>query len=89
VKSDCQSCHLPHSAADKPLLTQPLPALCEQCHDLKEAKFSKAHLGIAPASMNCMSCHEPHVSQDPKFFQEKTHAPFVGGMCDECHVVGK
>jgi predicted CXXCH cytochrome family protein len=82
---DCLSCHQPHFAAQLHLAAQPVGELCAQCHDTKDAKFSKAHLSIDPKNMNCVSCHSPHSSKDPKFFKAVEHAPFSGRACDACH----
>ncbi len=83
---DCLNCHSPHYSVQKALATQPVAELCGQCHDVKDAKFSKAHLGIDPKNINCISCHNPHSSKDPKFFKAVEHAPFAGRSCDACHV---
>ena len=78
---------LSESVAEATLLTQPAGTLCGDCHDLDDAAFSGAHLGIDPAVMDCMRCHAPHASQDPKFFRANQHAPFAAGSCSDCHLV--
>jgi predicted CXXCH cytochrome family protein len=89
VESDCQTCHRPHEGVHAALLTEPQGTLCATCHDVKDAAFSNAHLGIDSAVMNCVGCHAPHASKDPNLFQAQVHAPFVGGSCEECHTVTK
>jgi predicted CXXCH cytochrome family protein len=84
---DCVRCHAPHFASEKTLLARAPQKLCGDCHDLKAAEFSKAHLGIDPAAMHCVACHAPHSSKDPKLFREQQHAPFADRSCDECHAV--
>ena len=86
---DCLRCHGPHASDQKSLMTKPLQALCTECHDLKAPSFAKAHFNIAPAGVDCRSCHNPHASKDPKFFQEKVHAPFAARSCEKCHVAEK
>jgi hypothetical protein len=69
------------------LLDRPQQQVCADCHDVAGAAFSKAHLGIDPAVMNCVKCHDPHASADPKLFRAHVHAPFASRSCEECHVV--
>jgi predicted CXXCH cytochrome family protein len=89
AESQCATCHQPHRSAEVGLLTQRQQALCAGCHDVKEAPFTKAHLGIDPSAMNCVRCHDPHASKDPKLFKPEVHAPFASRSCEECHVVNR
>ena len=84
---DCLRCHEAHFAEETHLLTENLFDLCGDCHDLKDADFSRVHLDIDPALMNCVSCHTPHSSTDPRLFKGEAHAPFAAGSCEECHLV--
>jgi predicted CXXCH cytochrome family protein len=36
--------------------------MCFDCHDDKDIKAVKAHLGAGEKS--CITCHDPHVGQD-------------------------
>jgi predicted CXXCH cytochrome family protein len=85
--SQCITCHQPHDSREVRLLAQRQQELCSGCHDVKDAKFSKAHLGIEPSVMNCVRCHDPHASKDPKLFKPEVHGPFAARSCEECHVV--
>jgi predicted CXXCH cytochrome family protein len=82
---DCLSCHQPHYSANPSLGSQPVGELCGQCHDVKDVKFSRSHLGIDAKNLTCTKCHSPHSSKDPKFFKAVEHAPFAGRACDACH----
>jgi predicted CXXCH cytochrome family protein len=86
---DCLTCHRPHAAAEKHLLSQPIGTLCDQCHEGKGKAFGEAHLGIDARRIRCATCHDPHASKDPKFFRSVQHAPFAARQCDSCHVTGK
>jgi predicted CXXCH cytochrome family protein len=87
ASEDCTTCHAPHFAAETRLLNARQQSLCSSCHDVADAAFSKAHLGIRAEVMNCVSCHDPHASKDPKLFKDEVHAPFAARSCEECHVV--
>jgi predicted CXXCH cytochrome family protein len=84
---DCLECHRPHLSTEATLLSQPVQALCGECHESEDDSFKEAHLRIEAASMDCISCHAPHASKDRNFFKENMHSPFVKGNCDECHIV--
>ena len=57
--------------------------------DAKAGKFSKAHLGVDPGSIDCVSCHSPHSSKDPAMFRRTVHPPFAARQCDACHLPEK
>jgi predicted CXXCH cytochrome family protein len=86
---DCLRCHQPHASAETALLSQKIQPLCGQCHDLKKDSFGKAHLEIDPSVIECRNCHDPHASKDPKFFKATNHPPFIGGSCEDCHMIEK
>jgi predicted CXXCH cytochrome family protein len=77
---------MPHFSKEAALNTQPLLALCGECHDLKGSPFAKAHINIKAADMDCRSCHDPHASKDPKLFKDNVHPPFAARSCDDCHI---
>jgi len=77
---------MPHFSKEAVLNTQPLLALCGECHDLKGSSFAKAHINIKAADMDCRTCHDPHASKDPKLFKDHVHPPFAARSCDDCHI---
>jgi predicted CXXCH cytochrome family protein len=60
--------------------------LCADCHDVKTAAFSTAHLAIDPARMRCERCHDAHGSEEPRLFKSNAHAPFAMKSCQDCHL---
>ncbi len=91
----CDTCHLTHKNGDKGKiefaahLKKGVPALCIDCHDVKDAALQKAHLDQPFGTANCLQCHNPHQSAKPKLMQTFLHAPFEGKMCDSCHQAAK
>ena len=59
VVEDCTSCHNPHQSAEKSLLIKNVVKLCADCHDDKDLKADRGHIGIEGKS--CTDCHDPHV----------------------------
>ena len=51
-------------SAQKHLTSQPVGELCGQCHDVKDAKFSKAHLGIDAKNLEPYGHYKAKVSMD-------------------------
>ena len=95
LDSGCDTCHTVHKTGEPGKvefdyhLTKAPPALCADCHDLKDAGLVKAHQGQPFATANCLQCHDPHQSKSPKLMQAFTHNPFEGKMCDTCHQPAK
>ncbi len=95
LESGCDTCHVTHKtgAADKRdnrfHLTKDSPALCLDCHDVKEPALVKAHQNQPFGTADCLTCHDPHQSAKPKLAQRFQHSPFEGGMCDACHAEPK
>jgi len=91
----CETCHLTHKNGDRDKiefaahLKKDVPALCIECHDIKDASLQKAHQDQPFAGSNCLQCHNPHESAEPKLMQTFLHAPFDSKMCDSCHLPAK
>jgi predicted CXXCH cytochrome family protein len=91
----CDSCHVTHKTGERGKrefdfhLLKDAPALCMNCHDVKEAAIVKAHQGQPFAKADCLTCHDPHQSAQPKLLAKFTHVPFAGKQCDSCHQPSK
>ena len=91
----CATCHVTHKTGKAGQqefdfhLTKAAPALCIDCHDVKDANLVKAHQGQPFAGAVCTSCHDPHDSAAPKLMQKFVHAPFGDKSCDTCHQPAK
>jgi len=91
----CDSCHVTHKTGADPSqenryhLTKSAPALCIDCHDVKDAALQKAHQNQPFATANCTSCHDPHQSALPKLMAKFVHPPFADKSCDTCHAAAK
>jgi predicted CXXCH cytochrome family protein len=91
----CDTCHVTHKVGEKGKqefdnhLTKAVPALCIDCHDVKEAAIIKAHQGQPFATATCTQCHDPHQSTQPKLLQKFTHPPFADKTCEICHEPAK
>lgn len=93
----CDTCHNVHKVGDPTKrefryhLTKDAPALCVDCHDVKDESLIKAHDGQPFATADCLSCHDPHQSKSPKLMQAFAHVPFQGGKdsCSTCHQAPK
>jgi predicted CXXCH cytochrome family protein len=87
----CDTCHTTHKTGPEPSLenrfhlTKAAPALCIDCHDVKDANLQKAHQNQPFGTANCLTCHDPHQSASPKLMQAFTHPPFADKSCDMCH----
>lgn len=87
----CDTCHVTHKTGAGPdrefryHLTKNAPALCLDCHDIKDARLVKAHQGQPVAKADCLTCHDPHQSTRPKLMQKFVHMPFGEKQCDTCH----
>ena len=64
----CDTCHVTHKVGERGKaefdfhLTKAPPALCVDCHDVKDESLIKAHQGQPFAGANCVQCHDPHQS---------------------------
>jgi len=91
----CDTCHIIHKTGDPAQrefayhLTKDAPALCLDCHDVKDAAMIKAHQNQPIAKADCLQCHDPHQSKSPKLMQAFLHNAFEGKQCDTCHVPAK
>jgi len=93
----CETCHVTHKTGDatnrefSKHLTKNAPALCIDCHDVKDASLAKAHQNQPFEKADCLTCHDPHQSRSPKLMQAFVHAPFEGGKssCESCHQPAK
>jgi predicted CXXCH cytochrome family protein len=91
----CDTCHVTHKTGEvgKPEfdfhLTKAAPALCIDCHDVKDASLQKAHHDQPFGTADCTSCHDPHQSAVPKLLRQFLHPPFAEKSCDTCHAPAK
>jgi predicted CXXCH cytochrome family protein len=96
---DCLTCHNPHASDIQPLLTQPLPFLCLNCHPDKingKHVFGSYTLGdnhpiqgrIDPRrkgrELGCVSCHNPHSSRK-KYLHVNDEDTSPANICLICH----
>jgi len=91
----CESCHTVHKTGERGKrefdyhLTKDAPALCVDCHNVKDANLVKAHQGQPFQKADCLSCHDPHQSRSPKLMRAFLHNPFESKACDTCHQPAK
>jgi len=91
----CDTCHVTHKNGDRDKLEfaahlkKEVPALCIECHDIKDASLQKAHQDQPFATSNCVQCHNPHESAKPKLMQTFLHVPFESKTCESCHQPAK
>jgi predicted CXXCH cytochrome family protein len=91
----CDTCHTTHKTSAEPTaenrfhLTKASPALCVDCHDVKDAELQKKHSNQPFGTANCVQCHDPHQSDSPKLMVKFQHVPFQGNGCDTCHQPAK
>ena len=85
----CDSCHVSHKNGEDTAgqfhLAKATPALCLDCHDVKDESLVKAHHDQPFAKADCLECHDPHQSDSPKLLQKFTHNPFAKQQCETCH----
>ena len=87
----CETCHVTHKTGADPTtenqfhLTKAAPALCLDCHDVKDASLQKAHQNQPFGTANCLGCHDPHQSPVPKLMAKFMHPPFADKSCEMCH----
>ncbi|MGB8064072.1 MAG: cytochrome c3 family protein [Candidatus Sulfotelmatobacter sp.] len=91
----CDTCHITHKTGEPGKrefdfhLTKDAPALCIDCHDVKDASLVKAHQGQPFEKADCLQCHDPHESAVPKLMAKFTHPPFADKSCEMCHAPAK
>lgn len=91
----CDTCHVTHKTGEPGNpefdfhLTKSPPALCIDCHDVKDEGLQKAHQNQPFATANCVQCHNPHQSALPKLMARFTHPPFADKQCEVCHAPAK
>ena len=92
----CDACHTTHKVGEvgkvefDKHLTKGVPALCLDCHDIKDAALIKAHQGQPFGTANCLQCHDPHQSAQPKLMAKILHPPFADkDGCATCHAPAK
>jgi predicted CXXCH cytochrome family protein len=91
----CDTCHTTHKTGEAGKaefdfhLTKSSPALCIDCHDVKDASLQKAHHDQPLAAADCTTCHDPHQSAAPKLMRKFLHPPFADKSCDLCHAAPK
>ena len=95
LDNGCDTCHIMHKTGDPEQrefayhLTKDAPALCTDCHDVKEAGIIKAHRGQPFETADCIQCHDPRQSNSPDLMQAFLHNPFENKECDDCHQPAK
>ncbi len=95
VDMGCDSCHVTHKTGQRGVrefdfhLAKDAPALCQTCHDPKDAGLLTAHKGQPFGQADCLNCHDPHESDAKKLMAKYTHMPFASGTCDSCHQAAK
>jgi predicted CXXCH cytochrome family protein len=95
LDSGCDTCHIMHKSGDPEKrefayhLTKDAPALCIDCHDVKDAALVKAHHGQPFETADCIQCHDARQSNSPKLMQAFLHNPFENKECDDCHQPAK
>jgi predicted CXXCH cytochrome family protein len=95
LDSGCDTCHIIHKTGDPHQrefayhMTKDAPALCMDCHDLKDPKLVKAHHGQPFETADCIQCHDPRTSDSPHLMQTFQHNPFKSEECDDCHAPAK
>jgi predicted CXXCH cytochrome family protein len=91
----CETCHVTHKTGadltpeNRFHLAKAAPALCADCHDLKDAALQKTHRNQPFATANCLQCHDPHQSAQPKLMAKFLHPPFADKSCELCHAEAK
>jgi predicted CXXCH cytochrome family protein len=74
---ECLSCHGPHAAAAKPMLSIGGDELCLSCHG---RKLFQGKLRHAALDQGCVACHDPHSSDSRKMLKQPE-----ARLCAQCH----
>ncbi len=91
----CDTCHTTHKTGEAGKrefdfhLTKDAPALCIDCHDVKDVGLVKVHQGQPFEKADCLQCHDAHDSPTPKLMAKFLHPPFAEKSCDSCHAPAK
>jgi len=91
----CATCHITHKSGEigkqdaEFHLTKTTPALCLDCHDVKDSSLLKAHDNQPLAGADCIQCHDSHQSTTTNLLQANLHSPFEAKLCDTCHAPAK
>ena len=75
----CTSCHSPHAASHKSLLSSADGELCFRCHD-RARGFTGEVVHSPVAEGKCLVCHSPHSSNRAKLLSKAG-----GEVCYACH----
>jgi predicted CXXCH cytochrome family protein len=95
LDAGCDSCHVIHKSGESTEpefrfhLAKSVPALCLDCHDVKDSSLMAAHQNQPFEKSNCLTCHDPHQSNQPGLMQKFVHMPFGMKQCDVCHQPAK
>ena len=95
LESGCDTCHVIHKSGDPSQrefanhLTKDAPALCLDCHDVKDAAMMKAHQDQPLEKADCLQCHDPHQSEIAEPDAGISARSFAGKQCDNCHQPAK
>jgi len=81
-KSECLSCHKPHSSTDSHLLDSKPKELCLSCHeDLNKTLAASSYVhGALDQNESCLNCHSPHSSEREKILISDDRT-----LCLTCH----
>lgn len=85
AREDCTSCHNPHNAKNRKLLTEEASYTCtKECHEDvgKLADAAKVKHKAVATGAKCTGCHNPHASSVAKLLVK---LPF--DLCVNCHNV--
>ena len=75
---NCQNCHAKDSKTALPVLAQPVPQLCYQCHSNYASARGYVHGPVAVGA--CLFCHEPHRSKSKGLIRQEEPK-----LCQQCH----
>jgi len=79
---ECGSCHNPHGAITRALITHPsINDNCQSCHADKRGPFLWEH---PPVQESCLGCHVPHGTAKRSML--RLNPP---RLCQQCHVASR
>ena len=82
----CDACHSTHRTGEKGKrefdfqLKKDTPALCQDCHDTKDAKLVETHQAQPFENAGCLTCHDPHRNKFTRMLRVKPK-----DLCFHCH----